>query len=314
MSDRIPIGTVPGLASQLVNEDVLIGALGVAATVSRIFLRHTDYDDSGATDTAVTGTIRNATGGGGEGISFTIVDQTQGITATGTLSLAAGDSIYLRVTVAGISQNLTGWIEATSAAGVTTALTSLARVKQSLGISVADDDDLLNTLIAGVSAEVQKWLKRQIVQATATDERISVPVPSYKAQTLHDPIISVASLTEGGTALVEDTDFEIEEQDLAAGQIIRISGANADPIAWSTAPRTIKLTYEHGYVTVPEGIAAAATALAAKDYEDSEPSGKMRAGLRSRTMATGEDVTFLTRAEVWKEQESRLSPYRRLVV
>jgi len=193
-------------------------------------------------------------------------------------------------------------------------LTTLVDVKRFMGNRTKDHDSLLTTLISAVTAEVEAWLKRAIVQATATDERISVCNPSFYAQTRFFPIIAVSALTEGGTALVEDTDFEMAEHDLAEGLIVRIGGVDADPVNWISTPRAIKVTYTHGYATVPVGIQQAATALVAHDFYDSVPSAKARFGLRSRTMAAGEDVTFLTREEVWTNQLPRLAPHRRLSV
>jgi hypothetical protein len=309
MSDRIPIGTIPGITSQLDGVDVLIATLGVACTVTRVLLRQTDYDDSGATNTSVVGTIRNAASGGGEGISFTIPDQGQSVVATGTLVVDADESIYLRVSAGNdTSMNLTGWVEVSGAAGVTTALTSLVRVKQFLNISGSADDDRLNTLIAAVSAEIQGAIGRKIIQATVTNERVdsfgdhTIAVREY-------PIISVSSLTENLTALVEDTGFEMKAQDLDAGRIIRLSGGY--PAAWARGQRVVTVTYSHGYATVPEDIKQAATELVAFDYNQ-EKDGGARFGLTGKVGAAGGDSGYLTRGQVWEAQKTRLSAYQRM--
>jgi len=308
MSDRIPIGTIPGITSQLDDVDILIATLGAACTVTRVLLRHTDYDDGGATDTSVVASVRNATAGGGEGISVTIADQTQSKVATGSLVVDADESIYLRVSAGNsVSQNLTGWVEVSGAAGVTTALTSLARVKQFLGIDGSTDDDRLNTLIAAVSAEIQGSIRRKIIQATATDEKID-SVGDFRVSVREYPIISVSSLTENGTALVEDTDFEMQEHDLAAGQIVRIS--DGDPIGWASGRRVITATYSHGYATVPEDVKQAATELVAFDYNAEKSTGG-RFGLSRKVLDTGGSADYLTRGQVWDAQQHRLVAYTR---
>jgi len=309
MSDRIPIGTIPGITSALDDVDILIATLGVACTVTRVLLRHTDYDDSGATDTSVTGTIRNATAGGGEGISFTIADQTESIVATGSLVVDADESIYLRVSSGNTtSANLTGWVEVSGAAGVTTALTSLARVKEFLNISDSSSDAKINTLIAAVSDEVQSEIDRKIIQSTATDEKVDSD--GSEIITLNEyPIISVASLEENAVALVEGTDFEAEAQDLEAGQLVRISGSY--PIAWLSGNRVVKVTYDHGYSTVPEAIKQAATELVAFDLLQEKRSGS-RFGLGDKIGDAGGSSTYLTRLDIWKAQRTRLNPYRRM--
>jgi uncharacterized phiE125 gp8 family phage protein len=309
MSDRVPIGTIPTVTAALDGVDVLIATLGVACTVSRVLLRQTDYDDGGATDTSVTGTIRNAASGGGEGISFTIPDQGQSVVATGSLVVDADESIYLRVSAGNpTSMNLTGWIEVSDAAGVTTALTSLARVKQFLNIDGSSDDARLNTLIAAVSAEIQGSTGRKIIQATVTDERVDsigenvIAIREY-------PIISVSALTEDGNALVEDAGFEMKAQDKAAGRIARISGGKA--ANWARGIRVVTLTYSHGYATVPEDIKQAATELVAFDYNQEKSSGA-RHGLSSKVLPTGGASNYLTRSEVWAAQQHRLAAYRRM--
>ena len=308
MSDRIPIGTIPGITSQLDGVDILIATLGVACTVTRVLLRQTDYDDGGSTDTSVVASVRNATAGGGEGISATIVDQTQSVVATGTLVVDADESIYLRVSAGNVtSMNLTGWIEVSGAAGVTTALTSLVRVKEFLNIDGSGDDDRLNTLIAAASAEIQGATNRKIIQATVTDERVDSYGDS-RINVREYPIISVSSLTENDSALVEDTGFEMKAQDLAAGQIIRI--ATGAPTSWARGERVVTVTYSHGYATVPADIQQAATELVAFDYHSEKGSGA-RFGLAGKVLPGGGTSGYLTRDEVWNAQKHRLAAYHR---
>lgn len=189
-------------------------------------------------------------------------------------------------------------------------LTTLKDVKAFLGNSTKEHDTLLTTLLTAVTSEIEAWLQRSIALATSTDERVSVGVPSHVAVTRFFPIVSIASLLENNVALVLDTDYELNALDKSIGRVIRISGGETIP--WVTVPRTIKLTYTHGYTTIPPGVAQAAISLVASDFYASEPSQKARFGIRSRSMGTGEDVAFLTRDEIWKEQQSRLLPYRRL--
>jgi len=253
MSDRVPICTIPGLVSPLVDVDVMIAPANVAMLITRVFLQRTD---NGAGD-VVTASVRNATAGGGEGISVTLASTEDEQTATGSITVEATEPVYLRVSAADAnSQNLRGWFEVDGAAGVTSALTTLARVKQFLDITASGDDDLINNLIASVSAEVQGWLDRAIIQATATDERLD-SIGDSKLHTHYFPIISVSSLTENGSALVEDTGFETKEWDKLAGCLVRTSGGY--PAAWAVGSRVVTLTYSHGYATVPAGITQAAT-------------------------------------------------------
>lgn len=261
MADRIPIGTVPGLTSQLDAVDILVATLGVPATVTRVLLRHTDYDDGGATDTSVVGSIRNATGGGGSGISFTIPDQTQSVVATGSLSVSASESIYLRVTTGSASMNLTGWIEVEGAAGVTTALTNLARVKEWLSETGSGIDAILTSIIAGTSQRMQGYMSRSIVQTAITAEKHDGKGRDTLTL-LEFPVIvpPAVAVTENGDT-VATTEYEVDE---AAGQLIKVKDGVAGE--WTPGRRNYSVDYTAGYATVPEDLAFYATLQAAYLY------------------------------------------------
>ena len=304
MGDRVPIGTLVGLTSQLNSVDILLGTFTAASSVSRVFVRHTDYDDGGATNTAIAGNIRNATGGGGSAIAFTIANQTQSGVATGSLAVAAGGSVYLRLTTGSASMNLTGWFEVTdTGTGTdTTALTNLARVKEFLGITGSTDDSLLSNLINAVSDEIQGAIGRKILETTATAERIDSAGFSRLALP-HCPIVSIASLSESAVALVENTDYESKATDRAAGVLVRLSGT--DVVSWARGDGAVIATYNHGYATVPEAVIQAATELVAFDYGLSAPGGK-RLGLTGTVLPAGGQSSYSTRADLWRTQRQRL--------
>ena len=208
--------------------------------------------------------------------------------------------------------NLTGWIEVSSAAAATTALTTLAAVKLFLGITAATNDTLINDLISAVSNEIQispTGVGRAIVTATATDEKVSIPMQDNLLQTLHYPILSVSALTEDDIALVLDTDYETEEQDLARGQIARISGGT--PVAWLTGTRVVKLTYTHGFAAVPAALVQAATELVAFDFLQSH-AGRFAFGLENKPTDEGGSPSYKSRQDIWDAQQHRMDAFRRV--
>lgn len=306
MSDRVPICTIPGLVSALVDVDVMVAPADVAKLVTRVFLQRTDN----LAGDEVVASLRNATGGGGDGIAVTLATGEDEQVATGTMTVEATEALYLRVSASDAnSQNIRGWFEVDGAAGVTSALTSLARVEQFLDADTGDDD-LINNLVAAVSGEIQGWLDRQIVQATATDERID-SIGDAKIHTRFYPIISITSLSEDSVALTEDTDFECKEWDKREGALIRISGG--EPISWAVGRRIVTTTYSHGYATVPDAITQAATELVAFDYLQSSASKQARFGLAGSVDAgTGSTSSYTTRPQLWEAIKPRLAPYRRL--
>lgn len=307
MPDKVPIGTHPGKATNLVDEDLILAPPeAVVYTIERLFLRRTD-----STTDALVATIRNATGGGGDGLSCTIADSKEsGVSSAAAITVDIGESVYLRVSSANaLSLNVSGWFETEGTTGVTTALTNLARVKRFWGIGVGDFDVILNEMIASVSAEIQSWLHRKILQTTATAEKPDAPLGSDILQLKHLPIVSIDSISELGNALVEDTDFESLEGDREVGQVRRISGDA--PSAWTTARRRISVTYDHGYATVPKDVEQAATELVVFDFIQSQPSQK-RFMLRGTAHDAGGTGEYQSRADCWEAQIPRLASYGRM--
>ena len=210
-----------------------------------------------------------------------------------------------------IAMNLTGEYTLNTVVGVEDYFTTLERVQLDADISGTDDDrdTVLNTIIAGVTREMQDWMGRQIVQGTATAEKIDGWY-SEEIRTRHYPIIEIASLSERGTALVEGTAFESLEDDKAEGRIVRISGDI--PIFWGAGRRKVSVTYDHGYIAVPESLAQAATAMSVVRYKETVQSGKGWRGLASKGVEPSASTTL--DKEIWaREVIPAMRPFRRLV-
>ncbi len=209
------------------------------------------------------------------------------------------------------AMNLSGEYVMNSVVGVDDPFTTLARVKLDADIagSDADRDTVINTIIDGITREMQDWMGRQIVQGTATAEKID-GWQSEEIHTRHYPIIAITSLTEGGTTLVENTAFESLGDDKPSGRIVRILGGN--PIQWAIGRRKVSVTYDHGYVTVPESLALAATAMAVIRYKETVQSGKGWRGLASKGVEPSASATY--DKELWeREVIPAMRPFRRLV-
>jgi Phage gp6-like head-tail connector protein len=305
--DRVPIGTIPGLTSGLTGIDILIGTLGVGTVVSRAMLRHTNYDDGGATNTQVGGEIRNEPGGLGQAIGWLISDQTQNTTVTGALPVTDTQSIYLRVLAGSMSMNLTGWIEVSPGANLTGALTDLPRVKQFLNIDKIDEDARLNELIAAVSSEIQSELGLKFTQTTATGERHS---GGSSWITLHNyPLISVASLVDGTVTLTEGDDFQSDEVNKLGGIVYRVTDSDGNPTRFTGGTRQVVITYDHGYGSVPQAVKQAATELVAWDYNQEKRGGRF--GTTGKTLDTGGGSQYTSRLDLWDQQSRRFASYRR---
>jgi len=283
VGDRVPIGPFTGLASGLVGVDLILASLGKAGTVTRVWLAR-----SGAGAGVVTADVRNATGGGGSGLSAAFGGGDLEATATGTLAVAAGESIYLRVTAAdAITQDLRGWFEVEGAAGVVgTALTTLARVKQHLGIADSSKDALLSDVIAGVSARMQAEMGRTITERAIVGELHDGP----RGDTLYldeYPVDSATVVLNLNGTLVDSTTYAVEEY---LGGLVAVDEGEAG--AWERGRLNYSVDYTAGYATVPEDLALAATRQAA--FVALEALNRDRLGSRSTVLDSGGSSEFVT--------------------
>lgn len=216
------------------------------------------------------------------------------------LSVSMGSLYQSVVSEAGsqIAMNLSGEYTLNTVVGAEDFFTTLAKVKDDANISSVDAtrDTVLNVLIAAVTRAMQDWMGRIIVQGTTT-EKID-GFFSDKIYTKHFPILEITALTEDSEALVEDTDFESVNDDLEAGRIIRLNSGY--PAAWITGRRSIGITYDHGYITVPASLEQAATALVVQKYNETAQSGKSWRGLDSLGVDPGSASTF--DKEIWERE------------
>jgi hypothetical protein len=208
------------------------------------------------------------------------------------------------------AMSLSGEYTMSSATGIATYFTDLAAVKLDANITTTDAnrDTVLTSYIAGVTGQMQDYMGRDIVQGTTTEK-----IDGYGFDTIrtaNNPITNITSLTEDGTALVENTDFESVNRDLERGEIIRISGGY--PATWAKARRNIAITYDHGYVAIPLGLVTACTSLVVAKFNESVRSGKAWGGLSSKGVNPNDSVTY--DKDIWqRETVPAMQRYRRVV-
>jgi len=286
VSDRVPIGTIPGAVLPWVGVDLALASFGRAATISRLFLVRRGQ----AGGDVVSGSLRDATGGGGSGIAWSFAPGAATAVATGALAISAAESVYLRITAADAnSQDLRGWFEVTGAAGVTTALTSLVRVKAWRGIVTSAQDALLEEVIAGVSARMQSFLHRRIVAEDLIAELYDGPrgdTLTLRAFPVQDPGALV--VREGGV-VVASSEYVVRAP---AGQIVRVSNGEAG--SWERGRLNVSVDYQAGYDEVPEDLALAATRQAAYVSLETPAGNAGRLGNRGTALETGGSSEYVT--------------------
>ena len=264
-----------------------VNAFSVANILTEMTFRLTDAPGTGD---SVTVRLQDAEDGLGDTESLTLSNLETFKQSTG-LSMSVG-TLWLEVTAAsGAGMNLSGEYVMNSVVGVTDPFTTLANVKldANIGGTDANRDTVINSIIAGVTRQMQDWMMRDIVQGTATAEKLDGWY-SDEVYTKHYPLLAITSLTEDGTALVEDTDFESLEDDKPSGRIVRISGT--ETAQWTKGRRKVKTTYDHGFVTIPDSLVVAATSLVVAKYFETVQSEKGWRGVLSKGVDPNASVTY----------------------
>lgn len=134
---------------------------------------------------------------------------------------------------------------------ISQALTTLSDAKAIAGISGSTDDALLELLINSASISISGFCDRQFGRQDYTEY---IPASGRQALLLRQwPIAAVSSVSDNGVALVLNTDYRLDAQDKARGQLYRengwsgkymVRGMTDDPAA---SARIISVTYTAGY-------------------------------------------------------------------
>lgn len=131
-------------------------------------------------------------------------------------------------------------------------LASLPDVKAEMEIDVTTWDSILQRYITSASTAATQYCNRVFQAETIKDEFWARrdPFPRVvrggydKLQLSRWPLVSVTSVTENGTALVDQTDFRI---DYAMGQLIRLT-SDGHPRSWPVC--SIVVVYVGGFATI----------------------------------------------------------------
>jgi hypothetical protein len=135
---------------------------------------------------------------------------------------------------------------------IDTALTTLDRVKDELGIELTDDssDDKLIRYINEATAFVEDFTDRTFGEVEGKEEFLSGSADNYLLLN-NRPIIKINSITMNGS---EITDFLVDPDDYARGMIYRERGWHKSTYLVGLAgdqfgeKRSILVNYDYGYV------------------------------------------------------------------
>jgi hypothetical protein len=178
-------------------------------------------------------------------------------------------------------------------------LTTVANVKQWLGIkSATDDDTLLASLVSGVSRWVQKWLSRTIISAVYAE---TLNGNGKEAIFLvNTPITAVSSVVVNGVAIPARTSV------LGNGYTFDEDAIYLVGYCFTKGVKNIQLGYTAGFADVPEDLELAAKKLCAIGYKERDRIGQSSKGL------AGEQTNFIVK-DLPSDVELILDRYKRVV-
>ena len=163
-------------------------------------------------------------------------------------------------------------------------LISLEELKDSLSISGNAKDGALESILNGVSDEIEDYLGRQIITRGSLTEYHTmaaggVALDTCELLTLEYPVLTVPTIHEdvatprayGASALLTlGTAYEIVKGAKPRSIIRRLNGGAGLPWSWYVGHRAIKVVYTAGYTLaiVPERIRRVALQYAAVMWEE----------------------------------------------
>lgn len=148
-------------------------------------------------------------------------------------------------------------------------LTTLAKVKQALGITDTSQDAFLAELITAATSAIETYACRKFKARTYTNEFYDGPDdPGLVLKNY--PLISVADLRldtdhkfNTDAILVEDTDFITQLEEGMIELITSSLGWGGESVKFPRGAKIIRITYNAGYVIIPADLDRACVQLVA---------------------------------------------------
>lgn len=176
-------------------------------------------------------------------------------------------------------------------------LTTLANVKQWLGLAATTDDALLSRMITAYSSQIQTWLNRVILKQAYTEVRDGT---GRNVLVFADyPVSAVASVAVDGNAIPAG-DFVVPGYRFDATRLF-LNG-----YTFCRGLGNVQINYTAGYDTVPPELEEAVIQVIALRYRE-----KDRIGLQSKTLAA-ETVSFFVK-DYPDTVRTTLNNYRKVV-
>lgn len=117
----------------------------------------------------------------------------------------------------------------------------------------SNPDGTVALFITRVSAHIDRLCNRDFSPHTGEVEKHDGKGQGHNSILLkYHPVTAITSLTEDGDSLTEDDNYVWYDD----GRVIKVSSGyeDADETYWKEKRKSIEVTYNHGYASVPDGI------------------------------------------------------------
>jgi len=127
---------------------------------------------------------------------------------------------------------------------------TIADVKSYFNYTDTNRDTQLTNILPMTRDLIKGYCNNDFESKTRTAEKPYILPERLEFYLKYRPVVSITSLTEGGTALVQDTDYYCE---LDTGRVEKLQATNTTTIYdvnryWSTVRNTVVVTYTAGQV------------------------------------------------------------------
>jgi hypothetical protein len=191
-------------------------------------------------------------------------------------------------------------------------LVSLQTVKTVLGIRGRSSDDKLNLFIKWASADCSRYCGRTLMAETVSEtfEAEWCDLRSWNSRIVlsRKPVLEIASVTEGDTALVVDTDYVRDDRNAMLTR-----GTAASPSHWSASKLVVVYTGGFADGEVDPAVESACMEVVMRYYHQASRDPQLRSvdipDVGSRTWA---DAPTDTMAALSPAVRNALNPYRKV--
>ena len=226
---------------------------------------------------------------------------------TGALAIGAGGTIWIRVVSGPIGDDvasfLYGYVENNLADPPSSTFATLSQVKAQGKLVTAEADTELPIIIQAVTLAMQKYMGRQIIEATYTNERHSVFIETEKLYTSEWPISSVSAVEVDGS-VVDPGEYELVQPAGDRPGYLYCFGL------WQPSRSRTLLTYTAGYSATPSDLVQACVRQTLYLFMQGAQGGA-RLGEKSRADGGGGSTLYIT--DDWLADVKRvLDQYRRI--